>query len=335
MKENKQKKRFLRDNASWVILLLLIALFSAISPNFRTFGNFITILRQISVNGIAAVGLTIILISGGIDLSTGSQVAVSGMVASLLMVNGKWSSALAMIAAIIMTALVFGLLNGLSIAYTDMPPLIATLGTQNIARGIAYLINDGYPVYGLPEVSKIIGQGAIGPVPVCAILLVLILMLGAFILNKTTYGRLLFAVGANKEAARLSGIPVKAIRISAYVVGSFFISLAGVVLMSRLNSGMPSAGETIYIEILAGCIIGGVSSNGGEGNVFRMIGGILVMGVITNGMNVVGISEYWQYLAKGGILIAAVGVDSYRANTMLERKSHTIRSSAANEPAKS
>ncbi len=320
-------KKFFQNNASWIMFLILITFFSVICPNFRTLNNAITILKQVSVNGIAAVGLAIILISGGIDLSTGSQAAVSGMLCSLLVVNAGWPTLPAVVVSVLVNALVFGLLNGVSIAYTNMAPLIATLGTMNIARGVAYLLNNGFTVYGLPESAKILGQATVGKLPICVIVLAVILVLGAFLLNKTVYGRLLFAVGANKEAARLSGIPVKKICISAYFVGSLFIGLAGVVLMSRLNSGMPTVGTDIYIEILAGCIIGGISSKGGEGNIFRMLGGILVMGVISNGMNVSGVSEYWQYVAKGGILIASVGLDSYRSTAAQERKSHVIRSS--------
>ena len=300
-------KKVLQDSASWVVLVLLVVLFSVLSPRFRTVGNFITILRQVSVNGIVAVGLTVILISGGIDLSTGAQCAFSGMLCALL--------------------------NGTAIAQTNMPPLIATLGTMNIAKGVAFLINDGKTVYGLPQAATVVGQASLGQIPVCVLLLVVVLIVGHFILNKTTYGRLIFAVGANKEAARLSGIPVKLITTSAYVVGSLFIGLGGVVLMSRLNSGLPSAGSDIYIEVLAGCIIGGVSAKGGEGRVFKMIGGVLVMGVISNGMNVAGLSEYWQYVAKGAILIVSVGVDAYRTTIALNKKSHTIRSSAANAAA--
>lgn len=325
-------KKFIRENASWVFFIILMVMFSAISPNFRTVKNFLTILRQVSVNGIAAVGLTIILISGGIDLSTGSQCAFSGMVCALLMVNKGWGFIPAMIVAITLNAAIFGMLNGMAIAHTNMPPLIATLGTLNIVKGVSFLINDGFTVYGLPDAAKVIGQGSVGIVPLSVVLLLVILVIGNFIMNKTPYGRLIFAVGANKEAARLSGIPVKMVTISAYVVGSLFIGLAGILLMSRLNSGVPSAGSEIYIEVLAGCIIGGVSSKGGEGRVFRMIGGVLVMGVISNGMNVAGMSEYWQYVAKGAILIISVGVDSYRSTVTRDKKSHTIRSSATQTP---
>lgn len=322
-------KKFIQQNASWVVLVCLLILFSALSSNFRTLNNMLTILRQVAVNGIAAVGLAIILISGGIDLSTGSQAAVSGMVCSMLMVNAQWSTIPAIIVAMLLNAIVFGLLNGCAIAFTEMPPLIATLGTMNIARGVAYLVNNGYTVYGLPDSAKIIGQATVGKFPVSAILLLIILVIGNFILNHTTYGRALFAVGANKEAARLSGIPSRLITISAYFVGSLFISLGGIVLMSRLNSGMPTAGTDIYIEILAGCIIGGVSSKGGEGNVFRMIGGVLVMGVISNGMNVAGISEYWQYVAKGGILLVSVAIDSYRVLAASKQKNRIVSSHAS------
>lgn len=332
----KNFKKSLSANASWLVLIALLVLFSILSPNFMTAKNMVTILKQVSVNGICAVGLAIILIGGGIDLSTGSQAAVSGMICSTLLVNHGWPTIPAFLVAIVVTACTVGLLNGVCIAYTGMPPLIATLGTQNVARGIAYLITEGFIVYNLPEPAKIIGQTSIlgGYLPVCVILFIIILFIGHFILNKTSYGRMLFAVGSNKEAARLSGIPVNKIVISSYVIGSLFIALGGVVLMSRVNSGIPSAGTDIYIEILSGCTIGGISSRGGKGNVFRMLGGVLVMGVIANGMNVAGINEYYQYIVKGAILIIAVGMDSYQSVIQTNRRSHIIRSAAAAEEKK-
>lgn len=322
-------KRVLSANATWVVLICLMVFFTILSPNFMTVKNMITVLRQVSVNGICAVGLAIILIGGGIDLSTGSQTAVAGMLCATLMVNHGWPVIPSFIIAIVVTALTVGTLNGMAVAYTGMPPLIATLGTQNVARGIAYLITDGYIIYNIPELAKVIGQGSIAKtVPYCVLLFIFILFAGDFILNKTSYGRMLFAVGSNKEAARLSGIPVKKIQISSFIVGSLFISLGGVVLMSRLNSGIPNVGTDIYIEILSACIIGGISSNGGRGNVFKMLGGVLIMGVISNGMNVAGISEYYQYIVKGSILLVSVGLDSYRTVIQTSRRSHVIRSAA-------
>ncbi|MBQ1467897.1 MAG: ABC transporter permease [Solobacterium sp.] len=322
-------KRIVSANATWVVLICLMIFFTILSPNFMTLKNMITVLRQVSVNGICAVGLAIILIGGGIDLSTGSQTAVAGMLCATLMVNHGWPVIPSFLIAIVVTALTVGTLNGMAVAYTGMPPLIATLGTQNVARGIAYLITDGYIIYNIPELAKVIGQGSIAKtIPYCVLLFIFILFVGNFILNKTSYGRMLFAVGSNKEAARLSGIPVKKIQISSFIVGSLFISLGGVVLMSRLNSGIPNVGTDIYIEILSACIIGGISSNGGRGNVFKMLGGVLIMGVISNGMNVAGISEYYQYIVKGSILLVSVGLDSYRTVIQTSRRSHVIRSAA-------
>ncbi|MBQ6221229.1 MAG: ABC transporter permease [Solobacterium sp.] len=322
-------KRIVSANATWVVLICLMIFFTILSPNFMTLKNMITVLRQVSVNGICAVGLAIILIGGGIDLSTGSQTAVAGMICATLMVNHGWPVIPSFLIAIVVTALTVGTLNGMAVAYTGMPPLIATLGTQNVARGIAYLITDGYIIYNIPELAKVIGQGSIAKtIPYCVLLFIFILFVGNFILNKTSYGRMLFAVGSNKEAARLSGIPVKKIQISSFIVGSLFISLGGVVLMSRLNSGIPNVGTDIYIEILSACIIGGISSNGGRGNVFKMLGGVLIMGVISNGMNVAGISEYYQYIVKGSILLVSVGLDSYRTVIQTSRRSHVIRSAA-------
>lgn len=327
MKNKISIKNIIRDNASWVVFVLLTVVFSFITPRFLTVNNAITILKQISVNGIAAVGLSFILISGGIDLSTGSQIAFSGMVCSLLIVKFGLNTYLAILLTMMINSAVIGASNGTVIAITNMPPLIATLGMQNVGRGLAYLTNDGYTVYGLPEPAKLFGQGSIGVIPFSAVLLLIAMVIGSFVLNKTTYGRKIFAVGSNREAARLSGIPVRLIRISTYVIGSLFIGFSGIVQMSRMNCGLPTAGLELYIEILTACVIGGISSRGGQGRIFGMLGGVLTMGVISNGMNVAGISEYWQFVAKGAILIASVGFDSYKTNVLAERKRNIIRSS--------
>ena len=182
----KKFKKTLSANASWVVLLALLIFFSILSPNFMTVKNMITVLKQVSVNGICAVGLAIIMIGGGIDLSTGSQAAVAGMICSTLLVNKGWPTIPAFAAAIVITACTVGLLNGLAVAYTGMPPLIATLGTQNIARGIAYLVTNGFIVYNLPDPAKIVGQGSLlgGYLPICVILFAVIMVIGHFILNK-------------------------------------------------------------------------------------------------------------------------------------------------------
>lgn len=317
----------IKKNAVWIILAILVAVFSILVPQFRTWNNFITILKQISVSGILAMGVSFVLISGQMDLSTGSQIALSGMVCSLLVTKAQLPFIPALLLAMLANTLSIGLINGVAVCTTHMPAMIATLGTMNIGAGLAFWSNDGKTVYGLPDDAKIIGQGSIGPIPISAIVMLGSLLIGAFVLNKTSFGRKCFAVGSNAESARLSGINVTLITISAYLICSAYASLAGVVLMSRVNSGVANAGATLFLDVIIACVIGGISSSGGEGKVFGLLGGILVMGILANGMGVMGLRDYLQDLCKGAVLIIAVGTDAYRRYVAAERKVHVIRSS--------
>ncbi len=326
----KKFRSFVQKNAAWVILLVLVAVFSILVPQFRTANNLIIILRQVAVSGTMAIGVALVLISGEIDLSTGSQIALSGMTCSLLVVKLGWHIVPAVLAAILLT-MIIGLLNGLATCHLHMPAMIATLGTMNIGSGIAYLLNGGKTVYGLPASAKALGQASIGPIPVSALVMIGALLIGAFVLNKTEFGRLCFAVGSNPEAARLSGINVKKIKIAGFLWCSIFCAIGGIILMGRLNSGVPTAGANLFLDVVIACVVGGISSAGGEGRVFGLLGGILVMGVLSNGMSVMGLADYIQDICKGVVLILAVGVDCYRRFAAMEKKAHVIRSSVKAE----
>lgn len=324
----RKRKIDLKNFAPWMITLALAIVFSIISPQFRTYGNFITVLKQISVNGIMATGLALVLISGGIDLSTGSQLGLTGMVCSMLMVQAGLPFGVAFIITIVV-GLVVGLINGVTICFTNMPPLIATLGMQYVIKGVAYLINDGYTVYNLPDAAKVIGQSRVATIPVSTFVMIAVLIAGWFFLNKTVFGRYFFAVGSNRVATRLSGVNTTLVQIASYVLSGGLMAIAGVVLMSRINSGVPNAGEASGMDVIIACVVGGISAAGGEGRIFGMLGGVLAMGVLANGMSVIGLTEYWQFVCKGAVLIIAVGIDSYRRYVVADKKSHVIRSNAA------
>ena len=274
-----------------------------------------------------AIGVAFVLISGEIDLSTGSQIAMAGMSCSLLLVRLGLPMWIATLASIIIT-LSIGLLNGAAVCFLHMPAMIATLGAMNIGSGIAYLMNDGKTVYGLPESAQFLGKASIvGNIPISIIVTIIALLIGSFILNKTKFGRQCFAVGSNAEAARLSGINVVKVKMFAFLICSFFVSIAGIVLMSRLNSGVPTAGSTLFLDVVIACVVGGISSAGGEGRIFGLLGGILTMGVLANGMSVMGLPDYIQSICKGIVFISTVGIDSLRRYTAAEKKAHVIRSS--------
>jgi ribose/xylose/arabinose/galactoside ABC-type transport system permease subunit len=301
---------YLRNQAVWIMLLGVVVIFSVFIPNFATSGNFITILRQVSNIGILAVGMTFVLISGGIDLSIGSMLPLTG-VATALFLTRFGLNTLAGCALGLCIGLLVGLINGLFVTYTRMPPLIATLGMSYVARGMAFIITSGYPVYGLPPSIKILGQGYIFTVvPVCVLIMAGVIILGAVIMNQTHLGRQFYALGGNEEAARLSGISIRRTRVIAYVICGLLAAVSGIVMMSRVNSGQPLSGTGMEMDALIACVVGGISVAGGEGRATGMIGGMLVMGVLANGLAVGGMNEYMQMVVKGAVLIIVVAVDS-------------------------
>lgn len=311
---------------SWICLFTIVLLISILSSRFRTFENAKTILRQVSINGILAVGLSFVMISGGIDLSVGPLIGLTATLAGMLMVDygvPVFPSCLIAIAV----ATLFGLFNGVSITITKMPPLISTLGMSYVVQGCAYLIHGGLPVRGLPESMQFIGQGYLGPIPVPIVIFVVIAIAGSFILNKTTYGRSIYAMGSNYEASRLAGINVRKIQITVYTVAGLLAGLGGVIMLSRMNAGQPGTGKDTSLDIVVGCILGGVSATGGEGSIIGLIGGVLMIGVLSNGMTILGLNEYYQLLMKGAVLVAAVGFDYYARTKRAEKKSHIIHSS--------
>ena len=315
----------LKKYVSWIILFVLVLVFSISSPRFRTFNNAITILRQVSINGIMAVGLIFVLISGGIDLSMGNMLGFTGTLAAMLMAEKGVPIFLACMIGIL-AATAFGLFNGVSITITNMPPLISTLGMSYVIKATAYLIHGGMPVYGVPKEMQKIGQGYVGQIPIPVIIFIVIAIIGAFVLEKTSYGRSIFAIGSNKEAARLAGLSIKKLQILVYTVAGFLSGLGGIIMMSRLNAGQPGTGSDTSMDLIIGCVLGGVSASGGEGSTIGMIGGVLVMGVLSNGMTILGLNEYYQLLMKGSVLIIAVGIDYYARTRKAEKKSRVDRS---------
>lgn len=304
----KQKKIDLKKYASWIIFIVLVVFFSATTPNFRTAGNMITILRQVSIIGIMSVGMAMVLLTGGLDLSIGAQIGLTSTFTAMLIVQMGISPVVSILLGLLLCTFI-GFVNGMIITYTGMPAMIATLGMTNVIRGLAYIITGGIPVYGLPPAVAQIGQGHVGSIPIPVIIMAVIILAGGFVLNKTFFGRYIYALGSNKEAARLSGLKVNQIQVLVYTICGFLVGIAGIVMMGRVNSGQPIAGQHMEMDAITACVVGGCSSTGGEGRVFGILGGVLVMGVLSNGMAVMGLSEYPQMVMKGLVLILAVGFD--------------------------
>jgi ribose/xylose/arabinose/galactoside ABC-type transport system permease subunit len=299
----------LQNQAVWFMLAALVMIFSILVPNFASAGNFVTILRQVSNIGILSVGMTFVLLAGGIDLSIGAMIPLAGVSSALFMVKFGVHPVFACLLSLGIGLLV-GLVNGLFITYTRMPPLIMTLGMGYACRGMGFIITNGYPVYGLPEGVKIIGQGYLFKViPICVLIMVIVIVIGAVIINQTHLGREFYAIGGNEEAARLSGINIKRVRVTSYVICGLLAAVSGIVMMSRLNSGQPLSGVNMEMDALIACVVGGISVMGGEGKATGMIGGMLVMGVLANALAVAGTSEYFQQVVKGSVLAIVVAID--------------------------
>jgi len=297
-----------KDKAIWAVFLILFIGFSIANPRFLETQNLFTIARQVSMYGIASIGMTFVILIAGIDLSTGSIITLVNIVCAYLMVNSGMNMVLAVVCSLVVATLI-GVLNGFMVSSIGIPAIIATFATQTIFEGISYLISGGTPIFGFDEKFKFIGQGYIGPVPVPVIIMIICFAAGSFILNKTFFGRYFYAVGGNEEAAKLSGIRVGKMKYLIYALSGFFAGLAGIVLLSRTNSGQPTAGKGYEFDVITCVVLGGVSVSGGYGKLSNVVAGVLIIGALSNGMVLMNISSYTQMVVKGIILALAVGFD--------------------------
>lgn len=302
-----------------LILVIVCAFFGIMDPKFLTADNFIAILRQVSMLGIAAVGVACMMLVGDMNMCSGVLQGLAGVICALLLRDIAMPVWLAFVITLTVCALV-GAISGFIIVKTRMPAIIGSLGMRYIVNGGAFLLAGGLPIYGLADEAKWIGQGNVLGIPVPVVILLLFFVIGYFLLNRTFIGRHLFAVGSNAEAARLSGINVNMVRIFAFTFSSFCSGVAGLILMARNASGQPNGGNGSEMNIITACVIGGVSAMGGTCDPVTLMVGVLTMGVLTNGMTILGISEYWQTVSKGIVLIAAVGFDFYNRTKQVRTK---------------
>lgn len=247
------------------ILVFLVIFFSIIAKGFFTYNNFINLLRQLSMLGIVSTGMAMVLISGGLDLTVGSQMSLVGTVTALLIVKYQWNPLGAAVIGMVGVALC-GFINSLLINKFKMWPMIATIAMMQIIQGVCYIISGGLPVYGLSENVKWIGQGYVAGIPVPVIIMLIVMFLGAFVLKKTYIGRYLYAVGSNEEGARLSGIKIKVVKTVSYLICALLSGIAGLILMGRVASGQPAGGEGMEMDVITACVVGGIGLNGGVGN---------------------------------------------------------------------
>jgi len=307
MKHKFDFMNFLSTYGILFVLIVMTVFFGIASPNFFSVDNFLQILRQVSIVGISAVGITFVLISGAIDLSIGSIIGVACVSAAMLMKIGV-NSILASILALIICAF-FGFLNAFFINELKVPAFIATLGTMTALRGLAFIITGGLPVYSFSETFSFFGQGYIWLIPVPVIVMLIVFIAGIIFIEKTRYGRYIYGVGGNEEATRLSGINTKKIKYMVFILSSVLSGLAGLVLLGRINSGQPNAGTGYEMDVITSAILGGVSINGGEGRIGFVVVGVLIMGVLSNGLIMLSVDEYVQQVLKGLVLVLAVALN--------------------------
>lgn len=293
-------------------LIVLFIVLSVMAPNFMTTRNLINILDQVTVLGILSVGATAVIITGGIDLSVGSILGLSTMVLGWLSHQGGWPMWSAMIAAIVVGALA-GSLNGLGITYAQLPPFIATLAMMSIGRGLANLITDGQQIVGYPEwFFNLSSERYVGFFSVTLMVVVALYVAGWAWLKYRSSGRAIYAIGGGKEVARLAGINVKKVTIWVYVAAGALAGLGGIVLASRLDSSQPSAGSGYELDVIAAVVIGGASLNGGVGRIGGTVIGVLIIGVLRNGLNLLGVSPFIQQIVIGAVIAIAVMADVLR-----------------------
>ena len=292
------------------VVILFVAL-SILSPYFLTLQNLSSVCRQTAVITIIALGMTLIMISGGIDLSVGSVMAFAGICGTLLLASGH--SLVVSILGAMLAGAAWGLLNSALITLLRISPFIATLGTMGAARGVTLVMTNGMPVVSLPASFGRLGDGnVLRVVPVPLAILVLLALLTGFILKYTRMGRYAYAIGSNVEAARYAGVPIRRYLVAIYVFCGALTGLAGMIEASRLVTGQPTAGQGYELSVIAAVVIGGASLSGGEGTVAGTIAGAFLMGLISNGSNLLGVSPFWQQVLIGSVIVLAVAVDELR-----------------------
>lgn len=296
-----------------IVLIVLCVGMAFLSPVFMTSYNLVNILQQITVNGVIALGMTVVIFTGGVDLSVGSVLAVTGIVMGKMMVEQGVHPAIAVIVGLLIGA-VFGTLNGILVAKCNLQPMIATLGTMQIARGMALTMGNGQTITGFSKGFRWIGSGELfGTIIPVQIVFMLLLYIGIFYLMKyRKSGRYIYSIGGNEEATRLSGINVVKYKTLAYTISGILSSMAAIVLVSKLNSAQSIAGQGYEMDAIASAVIGGASLLGGSGNVWGTLVGAIIIGVIRNGLNLMNVSSYMQQLILGVIILVAVLFDAFR-----------------------
>ncbi len=307
---NVMNMQLMRDLGIVIVFIVILAILMILSPNaFARPANLINIFKQASINGILAMGMMFVIISGGIDLSVGSIVALTGVVAASFAHPGQYPLIVPIILSLVI-GLFIGWLNGVGVTYGGIPPFIVTLGMMTIIRGVALIVSGGAPVFGVTDqFENIAGAFLFDRIPLLVVYFIAITIISAYILTKSVFGRRVYAIGGNETSAGFSGINVRKIRISVFMISGLLAGFAGLLLASRTVSGIPTAGQSYELDAIAAVIIGGVSMSGGSGRWYGTIIGALLIAVIGNGLDILNVSSHFQLVIKGAIIIIAVLLD--------------------------
>lgn len=304
-------KNGLKTFAIYIVFVAIVVILAALTKGrFLKVNNILNVLRQVSVNGIIAMGMTLILITGGIDLSVGSVLALAGVIATDLAHPEPFHSIWIILLVAMLVGVVCGLINGSLIAFVQAPAFIVTMGMMTAARGATMIYSAGHPVVNLSDQFLFLGQGYFLGIPTPVYFFVIITIITLVILNRTKLGRYIYAVGGNEDAANASGIDIKKIKIFVYMYSSVLCGLAGIILASRTNAAATTAGEGYELDAIAAAVVGGTSTAGGKGGVYGTIIGVILLGVITNGLDLLNVSSYIQQIVKGIIIVGAVCLDA-------------------------
>jgi len=296
-----------RESGGLIVLLVAVGALTLASPEFLTGNNLANLARQVAIFGILAIGQLVVILTGGIDLSVGSILGLAGAVTAQLLVSG-----VPIIPAILIGVVVGGVLgiaNGVLVTRFKLPPFIATLGMLGIARGIVLVITDANTIQGLPDSFQTVANGTVLGIPNLLIIFAIITAIAWFVLNRTVFGRYVYAVGSNPEAARLAGVPVAMVTTAVYVISGVLAAVGGVLLTSRLGAGVPTAGTGFELQAIAACVIGGASLSGARGSAIGAACGALIIGVLNNGGNLLAINAFYLQIAIGALVLVAVGFD--------------------------
>lgn len=308
-----QINKILRDNMTWVLLIVIAVIFSFLSPNFFSFRNIINILNQNVYIIISALGIAFVMMAGEIDIAVGYLISLISVLCAVMGVNLHLPAAVILIGGILI-GIVLECVTMIIAHYFRLQLMMVTIGTMTIFQGIAFVITQSKTISNLPEDYKIIGQGYVGSIPIPVIVMFVLFIVSSFILNKTYLGRYVFAIGGNTEAARLAGINVFKMKMMIAGIAGGMVGLAATFLCSRLGAIQADTGSGLEFTIITAVLLGGVSVRGGEGRMSGVVAGVLILAILSNGMQLAGLNVYYQFIAKGLIMLGTIGVDVFQLN---------------------